>query len=130
MAKVSVGKTFEFAAAHRLFRSEWSNEKNLEVYGKCSGSSGHGHNYRLEVTVEGLPDPQTGFAYDASALDKLVTKEVLSKLDHKNIDTDVEWFSNRPSTVENIVNFIWEQLNELINKNGSCLFNICRALTL
>lgn len=108
--KLSVCKTFEFSAAHRLFRSDWSDEQNLAVYGKCANPSGHGHNYRLEVSVSGEIDGISGMVFDASNLQQIVDEVIISELDHKNLDTDIEWLDGRTSTVENIVLAMWERL--------------------
>ena len=111
-----IAKTFEFAAAHRLYNSSWSEAKNREVYGKCSGVNSHGHNYRLEVHLKGPVDTESGMVFDASKLNALVDELIMSDLDHKNIDLDVPWFKGKVSTVENIVEFIWERLDNAISK--------------
>lgn len=111
MAKVSIGKTFEFAAAHRLFRPEWSEAKNAEVFGKCAHPNSHGHNYRMEVSVEAEPDPLTGYVLDAAVLSAVVEESVLSKVDHKHLDKDLPWFKDKPSSVENLVNVVWDELS-------------------
>lgn len=111
MAKVSIGKTFEFAAAHRLSRPEWSDEKNAQVFGKCAHPHSHGHNYKLEISVEGEPDPITGYVLDAAILSAVVEETVLSKVDHKHLDKDLPWFKDKTSSVENLVNVVWDELN-------------------
>jgi hypothetical protein len=75
-------RTVRFAAAHRYHRPEWSEERNREVFGACANPHGHGHNYLLEVTVAGVPDPDTGFSVDLGALDRLLREEVVAPLDH------------------------------------------------
>ena len=107
---VTISKTFEFSAAHRLFHKDWSEEQNRKVYGKCASSNGHGHNYRLEVGVRGPVDPITGMIMDASVLDAIVTEEVILHVDHKNLDTDVSWLMGRVSTVENLIEAFWQRL--------------------
>ncbi len=109
-----LSRTFEFAAAHRLSRPEWSLEKNIEVFGKCAYQNGHGHNYRLEVRVAGSIDAVTGMVIEASQLAQLVSELVLIELDHKNLDCDIAWFKGKTSTVENLVQAIWTRLEDPI----------------
>jgi 6-pyruvoyltetrahydropterin/6-carboxytetrahydropterin synthase len=80
-----------FNAAHKLWREEWSQEENREIFGKCSNPNWHGHNYSLFVTVKGLPDPKTGFVVDLKKLSTLIKNSIIEDLDHKNINLDVEW---------------------------------------
>jgi len=103
-------RVFEFAAAHRLFRPEWSLERNIETFGKCAYKNGHGHNYKLEVRVSGSLDPISGMVIEANKLAALVSEYVLTELDHKNLDMDVAWFQGKTSTVENLVEAIWGRL--------------------
>src|SRR5690349_3453313 len=95
--RLSLCKTFEFSAAHRLFRPEWSDEQNAKAFGKCANPSGHGHNYRLEVSVSGEIEPLTGMVMDASILQQLVNEVLLDELDHKNLDVDVPWLRGKMS---------------------------------
>lgn len=114
---LSLTKTFEFSAAHRLFSSELSEEENRRIYGKCAHGNGHGHNYRLEVWVSGQVSEQTGMIIDASKLDALVREEILAYVDHKNLDIDVPWLEGRPSTVENLVDAFWKRLEPEVRKH-------------
>jgi len=113
--KLSVCKTFEFSAAHRLFRADWTEQQNLSVYGKCANPSGHGHNYKLEIFVSGEIDCTTGMVFDASLLQQIVDEVVIRELDHRNLDTDVHWLQGKPSTVENIALAVWERLAPAIH---------------
>jgi 6-pyruvoyltetrahydropterin/6-carboxytetrahydropterin synthase len=116
---LNIAKTFEFAASHCLAREDWSAEKNKQVYGKCANPAGHGHNYKLEVIVEGPINPDTGMVFDASLLDKIVTDKILSELDHKHLNTEVSWLkspSGAPPTSEIIVESIWLRLEPEIPK--------------
>ena len=124
MSKVSIGKTFEFAAAHRLFRPEWSEEKNAQVFGKCAHPQSHGHNYRLEVSVEGEPNPETGYVLDAAVLNAVVEEKVLSKVDHKHLDKDLPWFKDKTSSVENLINVVWDELEPAFAPYGVSLSEI------
>lgn len=100
-----------FNAAHKLWVDEWSEEKNREVFGKCSNKNWHGHNYDLFVTVKGTPDPVTGFIMDVKKLSKIVKDLVVDKLDHSNLNLDVDFLpKNMQPTTENLVIQIWKQL--------------------
>ena len=98
-----------FNAAHKLWVAEWSDEKNVEVFGKCSNKNWHGHNYTLFVTVKGTPDPMTGFIIDAKRLSKMTKDLVTEKLDHANLNLDVDFIpKNLQPTTENLVILIWQ----------------------
>ncbi len=99
-----------FNAAHRLFRPDWDDQKNLEVFGKCSNPNWHGHNYTLYVTVEGDVSPETGFVLNLKALSKIIGTFVLEKLDHKNINTEVDFMQGKLASTENLAIGIWEQI--------------------
>lgn len=104
-----------FNAAHRLRNPNWSDEKNEQVFGKCANKNWHGHNYDLYVTVKGNPDPETGFIVNAKDLSKLIKNEVVDKLDHKNLDLDVEVMKGKMSSTENLIKEIWKMLEPKIN---------------
>ncbi len=103
-----------FNAAHRLYNKEWSDEKNKEVFGKCSNANYHGHNFELFVTVKGLPDPDTGFIVNAHSLSVLLQSEIIDKLDHSNLNLDVDFLKDVLPSSENIVIAIWGVLEKLI----------------
>ena len=115
--KVKVSRKEHFNAAHRLFNPTWSDEKNLEVFGKCSYPNFHGHNYEVVVTVSGEPNPSTGYVYDMKVLSDLVRDNVLKKFDHKNLNLDIHYFKNLNPTAENIVMVIWNILREKIDSS-------------
>jgi len=110
MPRVRVTTELEFSAAHRLFNPEWTEEHNQEVFGACANPNWHGHNYELQVTVEGLVDPETGFVIDFRVLKSLVDSRVIQDLDHKNLDLDVPWMAGVISSAENLVVAIWNCL--------------------
>ena len=115
---VTVSRKAHFNAAHRLFRPEWSDEKNLEVFGKCSNPLYHGHNYDLEVSVTGEIDPVTGFVIDMKVLKDMIRTEIEDAFDHKNLNEQVPEFKTLNPTSENIVVVIWKKLRSKIdNKN-------------
>ena len=111
----TVFRKAHFNAAHRLFRKEWSDEKNLEVFGKCSNPNYHGHNYELEIGVTGDIDPETGFVIDLAVLKAIIKEEVETPFDHKNLNLEVEAFKELNPTVENIAMVIWNKLRKRLD---------------
>jgi len=106
-----------FNAAHKLYNPSWSKEKNDEVFGKCANDNWHGHNYELFVTVKGEPDPNTGFLVDAKNLSILINQHVVDKLDHKNLNLDVDFMQGKMCSSENLVIEIWNQLRPHLPDN-------------
>ncbi|MBC8323155.1 MAG: 6-carboxytetrahydropterin synthase [Candidatus Marinimicrobia bacterium] len=106
-------KTFYFCAAHQYGHTDWSTEKNIEVFKE--DAKVHGHNYTLEVTVKGDINQETGFIVDLGGLKKLVEDEIIHVLDHSQIEKDIPWFSGKQPSSENMVVFIWETIEEKIN---------------
>jgi 6-pyruvoyltetrahydropterin/6-carboxytetrahydropterin synthase len=96
-----------FNGAHRLYNNKWSAEQNIAVFGKCANKNWHGHNFDLFVTVKGLPDPDTGFVINAHELSRIIKREVVEKLDHKNYNLDVPELQNVMPSIENMVKVIW-----------------------
>jgi 6-pyruvoyltetrahydropterin/6-carboxytetrahydropterin synthase len=99
-----------FNAAHKLYNPGWSREKNEDVFGKCANENWHGHNYELLVTVKGNPDPDTGFLFDVKRLSTIIKQEIIEKLDHKNLNVDVEFMRDKMCSTENLAIEIWKQL--------------------
>lgn len=121
---IYVTRKEHFNAAHKLARPEWSEDKNSEVFGKCANTNWHGHNFNLYVTVKGTPSEITGFVIDLKVLSALIKLHVTDKLDHKNLNMDVDFmFGVMPST-ENLAMKIWEQLELVIHSHGCQLFSI------
>ena len=112
---LTVYRTAHFNAAHRLYREDWSDARNLEVFGKCSNPHYHGHNYELEVGITGAVDLETGFLIDLKILKNIIKEEVENPLDHKNLNVEVDAFKNLNPTVENISSVIWNRLRERID---------------
>jgi len=106
-----------FNAAHKLYNPSWSKEKNDEVFGKCANDNWHGHNYELFVTVKGEPDPDTGFLVDAKNLSILINRHVVDKLDHKNLNLDVDFMQGKMCSSENLVIEVWNQLQPYLPDN-------------
>jgi 6-pyruvoyltetrahydropterin/6-carboxytetrahydropterin synthase len=99
-----------FNAAHKLANPSWSDERNAEVFGKCANANWHGHNYELIITVKGEPDPDTGFLIDAKKLSTLIQNEICEKLDHRNLNVDVDFMKGILPSTENLAVAIWNQL--------------------
>ena len=107
-----------FTAAHKLFRAEWSNEKNLEVFGKCANPNWHGHNYNLFVTVKGEINPDTSFVANLSDVSKIINEKVISIVDHKNLNLDVDFMKEILPSTENLAVAIWKQVEQPLNSLG------------
>ena len=108
--KTSVMRVERFNAAHRLYRKDWTDEKNQQIFGLCANPNYHGHNYKLTVKVTGEIDAETGYVIDLGWLSNLVNKEVLEKFDHQNLNLDTKEFSNLNPTAENIARVIYDLL--------------------
>ena len=115
---VYVTRKERFNAAHKLWHEEWSEQKNFDTFGKCSNPNWHGHNYDLFVTIMGVPDPITGFCMDLKDLSKIINSKVIDKLDHKNLNMDVDFLEGIKSSTENVAIAIWEQIEVDINACG------------
>lgn len=107
---VYITRIEHFNAAHKLYNPSWSREKNVEVFGKCANENWHGHNFELHVTIKGNPDPGTGFVYDVKKLSIIVQRHVIEKLDHKNLNVDVDFMKDKLCSIENLVIAIWDEL--------------------
>ena len=121
---VYITRRERFNSAHKLFKPEWSDDKNAEVFGKCANPNWHGHNYELFVTVKGNPNPQTGFVIDLKFLSNLIKEKVVNKIDHKNINLDVDFMQGRMASTEVLSIAIWEQLEPSISSQGCLLHSI------
>jgi 6-pyruvoyltetrahydropterin/6-carboxytetrahydropterin synthase len=115
---IYVSRKEHFCAAHKLYNPAWSKEKNLEVFGGCANENWHGHNFELEVTVAGQPDPDTGFVMDFKKLGEMIKLEVLEKVDHKNLNLDVDFMKDKLTSCENLVVEFWKILSPLVEKNS------------
>jgi 6-pyruvoyltetrahydropterin/6-carboxytetrahydropterin synthase len=99
-----------FNAAHKLVNPAWDYEKNEQVFGKCANENWHGHNYELYVTVKGDPDPDTGFVFDVKRLSLIIKEQVIEKVDHRNLNLDVDFMRDKFCSTENLAIGIWNQL--------------------
>jgi len=110
--RIKACRKAHFNAAHRLYRKDWSDEKNVQIFGKCSNPLYHGHNYELIVAVIGEIDPETGFLIDLKILKDYIKSEIEDYMDHKNLNEEVKEFKNLNPTVENIAVVIWNRLRD------------------
>ena len=116
-----ITKQFKFCAAHKYWNSNWSDEKNKEIFEDDVRT--HGHNYLLDITIKGQASKESGFIINISDLKKVVDKHVLGYLDHSQIQKDIDWFKDKQPSTENLVIFIWNQINSYIPDGGK-LFKI------
>jgi 6-pyruvoyltetrahydropterin/6-carboxytetrahydropterin synthase len=107
-----------FNAAHKLWNPAWTAAMNKEVFGKCANENWHGHNYEVHVTIKGNPSPETGFIFNAKRLSVLINEYVCDKIDHKNLNMDVEFMQGEFTTAENLTIKIWEQLQPVLQSEG------------
>lgn len=113
---VFVSRHEHFNAAHKLYNTSWSKERNEEVFGPCANENWHGHNFEIIVTVKGDPDPDTGFVVDLKKLSYLIRKEIVSKVDHKNLNLDVDFMKGKMASTENLVIEFWRILNDKLSE--------------
>lgn len=106
-----VSRKEHFNAAHKLYNPSWTKDKNIEVFGPCANENWHGHNFDLIVTIKGKPDPETGFVVDLKKLSTMIRAEVIDKLDHKNLNLDVDFMKDKLASCENLVVEIWKILD-------------------
>ncbi len=114
MPTVYVTRKVHFNAAHRLHNPEKSDEWNRRVFGKCNNPNYHGHNYTLEVTVAGEPDPETGYVIDLAELKRIVNENVVDRVDHMNLNLDVDFMQGVMASTENFVTAIWHELKDAL----------------
>lgn len=107
---IYVSRKEHFNAAHKLYNPAWSKEKNEEVFGPCANENWHGHNFDLIVTVKGVPNPDTGFVIDLKKLSTLIRKQIVDKVDHKNLNVDVDFLAGKMASCENVVYEFWKIL--------------------
>ena len=113
---IFITRKIEFSAGHRLFNPNFSDEKNEATFGLCNNPNGHGHNYALEVTLSGEVNDDTGMVFDLKELKKLTQREIIDKVDHKNLNVDVDYLKGVIPTAENLAIKFWEILEPKINK--------------
>jgi 6-pyruvoyltetrahydropterin/6-carboxytetrahydropterin synthase len=121
VALVTITRLARFSAAHRLHNPAFSDAENAKLFGKCNSPNYHGHNYTLEVTIAGTPDPRTGYVMDFGELDRIVDRACVDLLDHKNLDLDVDFLRGVLSTAENVCVACWGQLAPELAQQGATL---------
>ena len=121
---IYVTRKEHFNAAHKLHNPNWSEEKNHEVFGKCANANWHGHNYQLYITVKGTPDPETGYVVDLKKLSILVKEKIIDKIDHRNINLDVDFMKGILASTENLAMAIWNELNPFIKGPNYSLYSV------
>lgn len=110
-----------FNAAHRLYNEGWTETENNDIFGKCANANWHGHNYELHVTIKGEPHPQTGFVFNAKTLGALIKDVIVERVDHRNLNMDVDFMKGKFTSAENFAIGIWDELAAHIEKNGAQL---------
>ena len=124
METVYITRRENFNAAHKLWQENWSEEKNIAVFGKCSNHNWHGHNFTIYVTVKGKPNPETGFVINLKDLSDIIKEEVIEPLDNKNLNLDVPFLEGILASTENVVIKIWERIEKPILNAGGELAKI------
>ncbi|KAM4017543.1 6-pyruvoyl tetrahydrobiopterin synthase [Anomaloglossus baeobatrachus] len=120
---IQIARTASFSACHRLHCNSLTNEENKKIFGKCNNPNGHGHNYRVVVTVRGEIDPITGMVMNLTDLKRYMEEAIMIPLDHKNLDHDVPYFKTVVSSVENVSVFIWDNLQKMLPPG--LLYEVC-----
>jgi 6-pyruvoyltetrahydropterin/6-carboxytetrahydropterin synthase len=129
MALVYITRKEHFNAAHKLWNEQWSEEKNLEMFGKCANPNWHGHNYVVYITVKGIPQQETGYFINLKHLSSLIRTKITDKMDHKNLNMDVPFLKGMQSSCENVAMAIWKELEEEIRNLGGTLHCVKLAET-
>lgn len=121
---INITRRENFSAAHKLYNLKWSEEQNYEVFGKCSNPNWHGHNYVLYVTIKGKINKDTGYSVNLKELSVIIKTYIINKLDHKNLNLDVDFLKDVMPSTENVAIAIWNELESPINNLNCKLFCI------
>lgn len=124
MTMIYLTRRERFNAAHRLYREDLSEEENFRIYGKCSNPNWHGHNYELFVTIKGEVKERLGYVLNLKDLSRLITKNIIEKLDHKNMNLEVDFMQGKIASTENLVVAIWNLLSPHVKQMGAELHKI------
>lgn len=119
-----ITRRFHFSASHRVYDPALSNEENTKLFGKCANPNGHGHNYVMDITVEGEIDSKTGFVMDLTELKQIVEAAIINKVDHKNLNIDVDFMKGVQPSTENIAAKFWQQIESRISNKKRKLYSI------
>ncbi|WP_115870162.1 6-pyruvoyl trahydropterin synthase family protein [Marinoscillum furvescens] len=115
---IYVSRKEHFNAAHKLYNTNWSHERNVEVFGPCANENWHGHNFELITTVKGMPDPETGFVVDLKQLSNLIRRDIIEKVDHKNLNLDVDFMKGKLASCESLIVEFWKILAPQVGDLG------------
>lgn len=121
---VFITRVEQFCAAHKLWNDAWPPEKNIEVFGACANPHWHGHNYTLQVTVKGEVSPETGYVMDIKELKEIIHEKIIKKVDHKNLNIEVDFMRGKITTTENLCIAIWEELAPIFAGKGVQLHSV------
>ncbi|QTN37640.1 6-carboxytetrahydropterin synthase [Cryomorphaceae bacterium] len=124
MAVVYIQRRERFSSAHQLFNPNWSVEKNEEVFGKCANENFHGHNFNLIATVKGEPNPETGFVINLVDLSRIMKDDIIEKVDHKNLNRDVDFMKHKMASTEILIIEFWKILAPKIEELGATLHKL------
>lgn len=116
---IHITRRERFNAAHRLFRSDFSDEKNFEVFGPCSNPNWHGHNYVMWVTIKGDVDSETGFLINLKQLSNILKAKVVEKIDHKNMNTELDFMKGKMASTENLAIAVWNEIEQAVREIGA-----------
>lgn len=125
---VYVCRTEHFNAAHKLYNPDWSKERNEAVFGPCANENWHGHNFELIVTVKGNPDPDTGFVIDLKLLGRIIKEKIIDKVDHKNLNLDVDFMKGKRASCEILIIEFWKLLEPAIREVSDARLHHLRLL--
>jgi 6-pyruvoyltetrahydropterin/6-carboxytetrahydropterin synthase len=115
---VYITKQVHFCAAHKLYNPDWSREKNEEIFGPCANENWHGHNFDLYITIKGMPDEGSGFVMNFKELKKIINREIIDKVDHKNLNVEVPFMKDKMTSCENLIVEFWKILEPIIRKKS------------
>lgn len=118
MKMIFLTRRERFNAAHRMFRPEWDDDRNVSVFGKCSNPNWHGHNYTLYVTVKGELNPETGYVVNLKTMSKIINEVIIEKVDHRNINLEVDFMKGRIASSENLAIAVWKELENPMREIG------------
>ena len=113
-----ITKQVHFCAAHKLYNPDWSREKNEEIFGPCANENWHGHNFDLYITIKGLPDEGSGFLMNFKELKEIINREIIDKVDHKNLNVEVPFLNGRMTSCENLILEFWKILEPVIRQKS------------
>ena len=115
---VYITKQVHFCAAHKLYNPDWSREKNEEIFGPCANENWHGHNFDLYITIKGVPDEGSGFVMNFKELKKIINREIIDKVDHRNLNVEVPFMKDKMTSCENLILEFWKIIEPIIREQS------------